>query len=91
MSQEVVIEDWEAHARLVFEQLNEKQRRWVAGLLSELLGWGGTKRVANATGVDPKTIRKGRRDLDQQLAPCPVGRVRREGAGRPPLKKRSGD
>ena len=85
------IEVWETHVKLVCDELNEKHRRWVAGLLSEVLGWGGTKRIAVATGIDPKTIRQGRLDLQQNLAGCSPDRVRREGAGRPPIKKRSDD
>ena len=84
MSSEV----WESHAKQVCEQLNEKHRRLVAGLLSEVLGWGGTKQIAEATGLDPKTIRQGRLDLQQGLKNSHTDRVRREDAGRPPLKKR---
>ena len=82
---------WESHVKLVCDELNEKHRRWVAGLLSEGLGWGGTKRIAEATGLDPKTIRQGRIDLQQNLDGYFPERVRREGGGRPPLKKRSHD
>jgi hypothetical protein len=77
----------EGHVKLVCAQLNEKHRRWVAGLLSEVVGYGGTKWVAAAAGLDPKTIRQGRRDLQGGLADCPRERVRRVGAGRPLLKK----
>jgi hypothetical protein len=44
------IEAWEEHAKLLSSELNEKHRRWLAGLLSEVLGWGGTKRVSEVTG-----------------------------------------
>lgn len=81
-------ESWEVHARVVFEELNEKQRRWVAGMMSEMLGWGGTKRVAELTGLDPKTIRQGRIDLQNSLDGFPSERIRREGGGRPPLEKK---
>ena len=87
MSSEV----WESHAKQVCEQLNEKHRRLVAGLLSEVLGWGGTKQIAEATGLDPKTIRQGRLDLQQGLNTGLKERVRQAGAGRPPLKKRHDD
>jgi hypothetical protein len=80
-------DSWEGHAKVVFEELNEKQRRWVAGVMSEMLGWGGTKRMANLTGMDPKTIRQGRIDLQNNLDGFPSDRIRREGGGRPPLKK----
>ena len=78
----------EAHVKLVCGQLNEKHRRWVAGLLSEVVGYGGTKWVAHVTGLDPKTIRQGRRDLQTGLADDPPGRVRRAGGGRPSLEKK---
>ena len=83
---------WEDHAKVVFEELNEKQRRWVAGVMSEMLGWGGTKRMANLTGMDPKTVRQGRIDLqnnlDALLRDGPSDRIRREGGGRPSLEKK---
>lgn len=79
----------EGHVKLVCEQLNEKHRRWVGGLLSEVVGYGGTKWVAEAAGLDPKTIRQGRRELQAGLSDCPRARVRRAGGGRPPWKKRS--
>jgi len=82
-------EDWELHVKLVCDQLNEKHRRWVAGLLSETLGWGGTKRIAELTSLDPKTIRQGRIDLGNNLEEYSLGRMREKGAGRPTLKKRS--
>ncbi|MDY6992537.1 MAG: hypothetical protein SVR94_08010, partial [Pseudomonadota bacterium] len=81
-------EIWESHAKLVFGQLNEKHRRWVAGLLSEVIGWGGAKQIAEATGIDPKTIRQGRLDLQGELEVYLATRIRREGGGKPLLKKK---
>ena len=78
----------EKHLPLVFSRLDEQQRRWVAGLLSEVLGRGGTKQVAEIAGIDPKTVRQGRIDLDRELREYPHdGRVRRPGGGRPSSKK----
>ena len=82
---------WPEHVSCVFSQLNEKQRRWVAGLLSEILGHGGTRQVAELSGLDPKTIRQGRIDLSRGLSDYPKDRVRRAGAGRPSVKKISGN
>jgi hypothetical protein len=82
-------EVWESHAKLIGEELNEKHRRLVAGLLSEVIGWGGTKQIAKATGLDPKTIRQGRLDLQHRLENGPKGRSRRKGGGRPTLKKKT--
>ena len=79
--------DWFSHLPLVLSRLDEKQRRWVAGLLSEVLGYGGISRVAELSGLDRKTIQQGRKDLDTHLDNCPKDRIRRAGAGRPTLKK----
>lgn len=80
----------EKHLPLVFSRLNEQQRRWVAGLLSEVLGRGGTKQVAELAGIDPKTVRQGRMDLEHELREYPdERRVRRPGGGRPSMKKSS--
>ena len=87
MSLQITTPDWFDHVPLVLSELDEKQRRWVAGLLSEALGRGGTKQVAELSGLNPKTIRQGRIDLGNQLAGYPKARIRRSGAGRPPAKK----
>jgi hypothetical protein len=87
--QDVTMEPWGAHVKLVCDQLDEKHRRWVAGVLSEILGYGGTKRVATVTGMDPKTLRKGRIDLNNGRVDYSTDRVRRAGGGRPPLKKKT--
>lgn len=79
---------WVEQARLVFGRLNEQQRRWVAGLLSKASGWGGDTEISQITGVDPKTIKRGRDELDSNLEDCPTDRIRRKGAGRPPLEKK---
>jgi hypothetical protein len=81
--------EWSAHVALVFARLDERQQRWVGGLLSALLGRGGTKQIAALAGLDPQTIRQGRIDLHRRLEDYPDdGRVRRPGGGRPSLKKK---
>lgn len=80
---------WTEQTRLVFMRLDEQQRRWVAGLLSKAAGWGGDTQIANLTGLDPKTIKRGRDELDDDLEDCPTDRIRREGAGRADVKKKS--
>jgi hypothetical protein len=71
---------------LFFSTLDERQRRLYAGLESLRLGHGGDRRIAALTGLDVHTIAKGRSELierDVQLE-----RIRRPGAGRPPLEKK---
>lgn len=79
---------WHEQVNLVLSQLDEKQRRLVAGLLSNAVGRGGVTLLSRITGLDRKTVRRGRNELDNDLQDCPSDRVRREGAGRPPLEKK---
>ena len=79
---------WHEQVNLVLSQLDEKQRRLVAGLLSNAVGRGGVTLLSQITGLDRKTVRRGRDELDNDLQDCPSNRVRREGAGRPPLEKK---
>jgi len=74
---------------LLMCRLDEAQRRWYAALEAQRLGHGGDRLVAQITGVDEKTIRRGRAELDASLADCPDERVRRPGAGRPPTEKKT--
>ena len=79
---------WRKQVNLGLAQLDEKQRRLVAGLLSNAVGRGGVTLLSRITGLDRKTVRRGRDELDNGLQDCPVDRVRREGAGRPPVEKK---
>ena|SRR5688572_4218265 len=82
--------DREHHRRLnvLMSRLDEQQRRWLAALESQQLGYGGDTRVSLITGLHIDTIRRGREELDDDLRTRPADRVRRPGAGRPPLKKK---
>jgi hypothetical protein len=80
-----------AHLRTLMHVLDERQRRWVAGWEAARLGYGGVELVAQITGLDPKTIRRGRSELAQGLAGLPSARIRRPGAGRPPVEKKLRD
>lgn len=77
-----------AQMNLLMSRLDEAQRRWYAALEAQRLGHGGDRLVAQITGLDEKTIRRGRAELDASLADCPETRVRRPGAGRPPTEKK---
>ena len=72
---------------LFFSLLNEKQRRLYAGLESFKLGHGGDQKIANLFAIDTHTVAKGRQELfsgDVQMH-----RVRKKGAGRKPVEKKS--
>lgn len=75
--------------RALLPFLDERQRRWVAGLEAQRLGHGGIHLVAQITGLDDKTIRQGIRDLKSGLRAHPKDRIRRPGAGRPRIEDKS--
>lgn len=66
--------------------LDERQRRLFGGLESLRLGRGGDREVAEAIGLDPHTVAKGRRQLLQH--DVEVGRIRRQGGGRSAVEKK---
>ncbi|MFC1708420.1 hypothetical protein ACFL59_16635, partial [Planctomycetota bacterium] len=80
-------EEWVAGLRAVLDRLDEAERRWVAGLLSAQLGWGGDVRVAAASGLHAATVRRGRHEVTAGLPGFPPGRTRRVGAGRPTIEE----
>lgn len=73
---------------LFLSRLNEQQRRWYAALQSQAIGHGGDRQLSHITGLSEKTIRKGRRELDAELATCPLDRIRAPGGGRPAVEER---
>jgi hypothetical protein len=74
---------WHAHLNLLMSRLDEQQRRWLAALEAEKLGYGGDTLLAHITGLHVDTIRRGREELDAGLQGRPTDRVRRHGL-RPP-------
>ena len=79
----------EHHSRmnLLMSRMDEQQRRWYAAVEARRMGRGGEKLVAQITGLDRKTIRRGQRELEEQLANRPPGRVRVPGGGRKLVEK----
>lgn len=74
---------------LFLSRLNEPQRRWYVGLLSQRPDSPSDRQLAKITGVDEKTIRQGRRELEAELAGVPTERQRREGGGRLRAEKKT--
>ena len=72
-----------ARLSLIRPHLDERAWRLLLGAEAKVLGRGGIKLVAAAGGVHPDTVAQGVRELDYD-EPIP-GRVRRPGAGRPPM------
>lgn len=67
--------------------LDERARRLTAGAEALAVGRGGVAAVSRATGLARTTVARGVADVlaGRQLEP---GRVRRPGAGRPPIEER---
>lgn len=70
--------------------MDERTRRLWAAVEVRELGYGGAVIVHRATGLDPKTISRGDRDLNEQES-CPsptekARRIRKKGGGRKALR-----
>lgn len=75
--------------RVLMERLNERHRRWVAGLLASVLPYGGNSCVVRVTGLDHKTVAKGKAEFESKLKDYPDDdRVRKPGGGRPRVEKK---
>ncbi|MEJ2265126.1 MAG: hypothetical protein P8X95_16905 [Anaerolineales bacterium] len=83
--------EWQFHHQmnLFLSRLDEQQRRWYVALESKKMGHGGDVLLSQITGLDVETIRRGRRELDDDLANRPANRIRLEGGGRPPVEKKT--
>ena len=67
---------------LFLSRLSEAQRRWYVGMLSQQPDSPSDVELARITGLDRKTIRRGRRELLSGLADLPPQRQRQTGGGR---------
>ena len=74
---------------LLLSRLNEPQRRWYAGVLSLEPNSPSDVELSLVTGLDEKTIRRGRGELQAELADVPVDRQRQAGGGRPLSEKKT--
>jgi hypothetical protein len=73
---------------LLLNRLDEQQRRWYVALEAQKMGRGGATQMSLITGMHVDTIRRGHRELDNDLAERPVDRVRLPGGGRIPVEKK---
>lgn len=74
---------------LLLSRLNEPQRRWYVGTLSQQPGQPPDGELSQITGLDEKTIRRGRQELAAELAELPPERQRQAGGGRPAAEKKT--
>ena len=86
VADEVAAHEVKAAIVLFFGLLDERQRRFFAGLESMKIGKGGDARVAALLGVDPHTVAKGRVELVGK--DFDLSRMRRAGGGRPAAEKK---
>jgi hypothetical protein len=71
--------DVEAKMKRLYCWLSEKDRRRYAAVEAAKLGHGGVEYVSRLLGCDPKTIRQGLADLEDDEDSA-AGRVRKKGA-----------
>jgi hypothetical protein len=74
---------------LFLSRLDEQQQRWYVALEAKKIGHGGAKQMSQITGMHVDTIRRGLRELENDLAGRPVDRVRLPGGGRYRIEKKS--
>src|SRR5918999_4388317 len=67
---------------VLLPHLNERQQRLALASEARLLGHGGIRAVAEATGASATTVRKGVIELESGEDSLPVGRARRAGGAR---------
>jgi hypothetical protein len=72
--------DVERGMKTFFGSLRQKDRRRYAAVEAQKLGHGGLTYLADLLGLDPKTIQRGLRELDD-LPDIPKERCRRPGGG----------
>ena len=89
--QETSHPDQELHRQmnLLLSRLDEQQRRWYVAVEANRIGVGGDRLLAQITGLDEKTIQRGRQELASSLAERPEQRVRLPRAGRPRAEKKT--
>jgi len=87
LSIDVITDELKAAIILFYSILNEKQRRLYAGLESLKIGHGGDTLISKFLNIDPETVSKGRKELIS--GDFEKDRVRKQGAGRPEIKKNS--
>jgi hypothetical protein len=67
---------------LLLSRLAEPQRRWYVGVLSQEPESPSDAQLALITGMDEKTIRRGRQEMEDDLLNVPLDRQRQTGGGR---------
>jgi hypothetical protein len=77
------------HINLFLSRLDEPQRRWYVAVLSQDPTAPSDRQLALISGLDEKTIWRGRTELDSDLLSVPLDRQRAVGGGRPAAEKKT--
>jgi hypothetical protein len=86
-----VIQEHHRQMNVRMSKLNEAQRRWYVGSLSQVKDGPSDRELSRMTGLAPKTIRRGRRELATGEAAGLADRQRQAGGGRPQAEKKMGN
>jgi len=83
----------EQHRRInvVLSTLNEAQRRWYVGSMSQAKDGCSDRELSRITGLAAKTIRLGRREIANETVVQMGSRQRRAGGGRKRAEKKTAD
>lgn len=76
------------HMNLLLSRFDEQQRRWYAAVEADKIGHGGIRLLSLITGLDEKTIVRGREEMAEQLSTRPIDQIRQPGGGRPAAEKK---
>ncbi len=76
---------------VVLSTLNEAQRRWYVGAMSQVKDSYSDRELSRITGLDAKTIRRGRREIASGQVEVLGQRQRRRGGGRKRAEKKTVD
>jgi hypothetical protein len=68
----------ETRMKQLYARLSEKDRRRYAAVEADKLGHGGFEYISKLFEIDPKTIRQGLKDLEEELNPAGE-RIRKKG------------
>lgn len=74
---------------LFLSRLNEPQKRWYVATLSDAENASSDRELSLITGLDEKTIGRGRAELQEELSNAPIERQRRAGGGRLRAEKKT--
>ncbi len=76
---------------LISNSVDEKQKRILLGIATEVYGRGGATHVKELTGAAFSTLHSGKAEANSKEGIVSDGRTRREGAGRKPIEEHHPD